>query len=180
MRIRAAVESARMRRLFLQADGQLQLHPLAQEIQVLTELGGEERGYRWRWRYRKICPPHRPDVRAGLLAVPAQVVVLARVHVRIVVTEAPRLQVSVVADSEPSHVAEIDLSTLRVSSYESNTTTDRFGWNPPLLPHPQIRRLFQMHCCELTHQSPRGIQGEDCSNGSTWSDRHYCGVDRRP
>ena len=56
VRIRAAVESARMRRLFLQADGQLQLHPLAQEIQVLTELG-EKTGYRWRWRYRKICAP---------------------------------------------------------------------------------------------------------------------------
>ncbi|MBP1050946.1 hypothetical protein J6397_12425 [Rhodococcus qingshengii] len=40
----AAVESARMRRLFLHADGQLQLHPLAREIQDLTALGGDERG----------------------------------------------------------------------------------------------------------------------------------------
>ncbi|MCD2131435.1 MULTISPECIES: sensor histidine kinase [Rhodococcus] len=107
VRIRAAVESARMRRLFLQADGQLQLHPLAQEIQVLTELG-EKNGVSVAVEIPQDLPPIDPDVRAGLLAVPAQVVVLARVHVRIVVTEAPRLQVSVVADSEPSHVAEIE------------------------------------------------------------------------
>ncbi|XGU20621.1 hypothetical protein ACETU7_08145 [Rhodococcus sp. 3Y1] len=91
----------------MQADGQLQLHPLAQEIQVLTELGGEERGIGGGGDTARFAPID-PDVRAGLLAVPAQVVVLARVHVRIVVTEAPRLQVSVVADSEPSHVAEIE------------------------------------------------------------------------
>jgi hypothetical protein len=107
VRARAAVESARMRRLFLHADGQLQLHPLAREIQDLTALG-ERNGV-------SVVVEMPPDlssvdgqVRSSLLAVPALAVAAAREHARIVVTETPELQVSVVADCDPTRVDDLE------------------------------------------------------------------------
>ena len=107
VRARAAVESARMRRLFLHADGQLQLHPLAREIQDLTALG-ERNGV-------SVVVEIPPDlssvdgqVRSSLLAVPALAVAAAREHARIVVTETPELQVSVVADCDPTRVDDLE------------------------------------------------------------------------
>lgn len=107
VRARAAVESARMRRLFLHADGQLQLHPLAREIQELTALG-ERNGV-------SVVVEIPPDlssvdgqVRGSLLAVPALAVAAAREHARIVVTETPELQVSVVADCDPTRVDDLE------------------------------------------------------------------------
>ncbi len=108
VRARAAVESARMRRLFLHADGQLQLHPLAREIQDLTALGERNGGV-------SVVVEIPPDlssvdgqVRSSLLAVPALAVAAAREHARIVVTETPpELQVSVVADCDPPPASTI-------------------------------------------------------------------------
>lgn len=107
VRERAAIESARMRRLFLQADGQLQLHPLAREIQDLTELG-EKNGVSVVVEIPPNLAPLDEQVRSSLLEVPAQVVAAAQVHARIVVTETPQLQVSVVADCDPIHVDDFE------------------------------------------------------------------------
>ena len=96
-----------MRRLFLHADGQLQLHPLAREIQDLTALG-ERNGV-------SVVVEIPPDlssvdgqVRSSLLAVPALAVAAAREHARIVVTVTPELQVSVVADCDPTRVDDLE------------------------------------------------------------------------
>ncbi|MYV31189.1 sensor histidine kinase [Rhodococcus sp. JT-3] len=107
VRARAAVESARMRRLFLQADGQLQLHPLAREIQDLTALG-EKNGVSVAVEIPPDLSSVDGQVRSSLLAVPALVVAAARAHARIVVTETPQLQVSVVADCDPTGVDDLE------------------------------------------------------------------------
>jgi signal transduction histidine kinase len=97
----AAVESARMRRLFVQADGQLvaEAHPLVADIQNLTKTL-EARGISVTLNFSDDLPPLDANVRRALLAVPGEILTTtARTHARIVVTCSPHPQVSIVADA---------------------------------------------------------------------------------